>query len=56
MPKTRSEYWIPKLERNKARDARNLEALCAAGWLVLVIWECEIGDSRLERTLRKFLL
>ena len=30
-PRARPDYWLPKLQRNKERDARNLEALRAAG-------------------------
>ena len=40
-PRSRPEYWIPKLARNKARDAENLAALEALGWDVLTLWECE---------------
>lgn len=40
-PKTRLEYWDPKLDGNLARDRRNIEALEALGWRVLVLWECE---------------
>jgi DNA mismatch endonuclease (patch repair protein) len=55
-PHARPEYWLPKLKRNKERDARNLETLEAAGWKALIIWECELGDVKaLERNLRKFL-
>ena len=45
-------YWLPKLERNQARDARAQEALAAAGWRSLVVWECQTAD---ERTLRKLV-
>lgn len=36
------EYWIPKIERNMARDRRNNAALEGAGWLVIRFWEDEI--------------
>jgi DNA mismatch endonuclease (patch repair protein) len=42
--KSRIDYWGPKLEANKARDARNLRDLEAQGWSVLVIWQCELAD------------
>jgi DNA mismatch endonuclease (patch repair protein) len=41
LPKSRQEYWAPKLARNVQRDKRNHEALKQQGWNVLVIWECE---------------
>lgn len=39
-PASNSEYWLPKLARNQERDRREHEALLAAGWRVLVVWEC----------------
>jgi DNA mismatch endonuclease (patch repair protein) len=49
MPKSRLEFWKPKLEGNRARDERQRAALEAAGWKVLTVWECQIGDrGRLE--------
>lgn len=41
VPKTRREFWVPKLAGNVARDARSLAALEELGWRVGVIWECE---------------
>jgi DNA mismatch endonuclease (patch repair protein) len=46
MPKSNLTYWKPKLERNRARDTRNIEALAAAGWKPLIIWECETKDEK----------
>lgn len=40
LPKTRSEFWKEKLEKNVERDKSTNEALLAAGWRVLTIWEC----------------
>ena len=57
IPKTRSDYWRHKLDRNVERDRRTEAALRAAGWSVLVIWECETnGDTDgLARRIRTFL-
>jgi DNA mismatch endonuclease (patch repair protein) len=55
-PRTRPEYWLPKLCRNVARDARNVRRLRAAGWRVMVIWECETRvPATVERRLWAFL-
>lgn len=43
-PNSNRDYWIPKIKRNQERDAKNLVALRADGWKVLVIWECEIRE------------
>lgn len=41
-PKSNSTYWLPKLNANVDRDARNKGLLQAQGWRVLRFWECEI--------------
>lgn len=43
IPLTRSDYWLTKLERNTRRDRRDEGLLEAAGWRVLVVWECELA-------------
>lgn len=43
-PKTRSEFWGPKLQRNRERDKGNREALEAMGWTVETVWQCETRD------------
>ena len=56
LPKTRREYWVPKLRRTRRRDEQNEAVLRSDGWRVLVIWECEVGDRAvLEDRLREFL-
>lgn len=56
MPKSRLDFWEPKLTANKERDARNKKLLGKEGWKVLTIWECELKDTeRLKRTIRRFL-
>jgi DNA mismatch endonuclease (patch repair protein) len=42
LPKSRGEWWAEKLVSNVARDHANQEALEAAGWRVLIVWECEV--------------
>jgi DNA mismatch endonuclease (patch repair protein) len=44
LPKSRGEYWLPKLSRNQERDAAARVELRARGWDVLVVWECETND------------
>jgi DNA mismatch endonuclease (patch repair protein) len=45
VPKANRDYWLAKLGRNTARDARNLADLTAAGWRVETVWECEMKDE-----------
>lgn len=46
LPKSRLEFWEPKLAGNVERDRRNRSTLEAAGWQVIVIWECETRDPQ----------
>jgi DNA mismatch endonuclease (patch repair protein) len=56
IPKSRTEYWQTKLERNVARDAKHIAELEAADWSVLVIWECQTGPpDALRQQLALFL-
>lgn len=56
IPKSRTEYWRPKLQKNRRRDKLNLKKLEKLGWAVMVIWECEIGNpEQMMRTFSKFL-
>jgi DNA mismatch endonuclease (patch repair protein) len=56
LPKSRLDFWIPKLEGNKLRDQRNKRALARRGWKVLTIWECQLGDlSQLSARIGRFL-
>lgn len=42
IPKTRPEFWLNKIEGNRARDVRQLIALHDSGWRVLTVWECAV--------------
>jgi len=42
VPKTRTDFWIAKLNRNVEVDNRNEQMLREAGWRVRVIWECHL--------------
>jgi DNA mismatch endonuclease (patch repair protein) len=56
LPRSKPDYWGPKLERNRWRDAVNIGRLREMGWEVLVVWECEMRDQQdLVRRLTQFL-
>jgi DNA mismatch endonuclease (patch repair protein) len=47
LPATRRQFWAAKIDSNRARDARDIIGLVAAGWRVLVVWECALkGPAR----------
>lgn len=49
-PKSRTDYWLPKFDRNVERDREVIEALEERGWHVTVVWECELTKARAEET------
>ncbi len=56
MPKSRTEFWRNKIERNKARDLEDRNALQLLGWNVIVIWECQINQAEIrEQTLQSLV-
>lgn len=55
-PKTRLDFWEPKLRANRARDEAVLRHLADAGWRSLIIWECETRDAAsVAARLKEFL-
>ncbi|THD71716.1 DNA mismatch endonuclease Vsr [Phenylobacterium sp.] len=56
VPKQNRDYWVGKVDRNRARDARSSDALTALGWRVETIWECDLKDAvAFEARLRSLL-
>lgn len=43
VPRTRADYWLPKLAANKERDRRKEAELVAQGWEVATVWECDLA-------------
>jgi len=56
LPKSRLDFWLPKLEGNKKRDEKNKRMLQRDGWKVLTIWECQLKSAeKLGSRIRRFL-
>lgn len=56
LPRSRLEYWAPKIEANAQRDRVKTAELEAMGWDVLIVWQCEMRDlPQLERRLQHFV-
>ena len=50
VPKTNTEFWINKIEKNRQRDVKNINALQALGWKVIVVWECQLKNGKADNT------
>jgi len=56
LPRSRLEYWKPKLAKNVERDRTKEEQLVSLGWDVFVVWQCQTRDTDLLGSeLRRFL-
>ncbi|QHL88228.1 DNA mismatch endonuclease Vsr [Nibribacter ruber] len=53
VPKTRTDWWLNKLQTNRKKDEENENLLVERGWKVLTIWECELKSKTKEVTLVK---
>lgn len=51
MPQSNTNYWIPKLKKNKLRDETNIRKLQEMGWHVIVVWECQLKKKNRQKTL-----
>lgn len=52
LPKSRLDFWVPKLEGNAARDEKKHAVLRALGWRVMIFWECQLSDLQ---TIQRFV-
>lgn len=50
-PKTRTEFWMNKINRNQERDKEVKQQLAKMGWHSITIWECELKPSNKDKTL-----
>ena len=55
IPKSNTDYWIPKLEKNVNRLRENLETLDTMGYRTAVIWECEVNDLENNKALMEIV-
>jgi DNA mismatch endonuclease, patch repair protein len=51
VPKTRTEWWLTKINSNIGNDAKASKALRKEGWKIIHLWECHLRPAKLHRTL-----
>ena len=60
LPKSNTDFWMEKLQRNVERDEFNIKKLTEDGWKVLVVWECElkkrIREEHLEQLYQEIII
>lgn len=55
VPKTRTEWWLAKIGRNKEKDLENYRKLTQAGWKIIYIFECELKKDKVNETLKQLI-
>jgi DNA mismatch endonuclease (patch repair protein) len=55
VPKTKTEWWLNKINGNIAKDEKAILALKKDGWKVLIIWECAVKPGKVESSLNNLL-
>ena len=56
LPKTNTDFWQRKINRNRQRDVEVQQRLAAMGWHSITVWGCELTKKRYEQTLQSLEL
>ena len=56
MPKSKLNFWLPKLRKNVERDKKVQKELRDLGWQSLVIWECQLKECEMVRKSTRLFL
>ena len=54
-PKTRTEWWLNKINGNITNDLKAANFLKQDGWKIITIWECLLKPARIEKSLNSLL-
>lgn len=55
VPKTRTDWWLNKINTNIVNDLKAVKALKKEGWKVITLWECDLKAIKTEKTLNKLI-
>ena len=55
VPKTRTEWWLNKINTNRENNRKNCELLKEMKWNVITVWECSLKKKKQESTLNNIL-
>lgn len=56
IPKTRTEWWLRKIENNKNNDYKNIIELKLENWNVIIVWECQLKSEIIcEEIIKKII-
>jgi DNA mismatch endonuclease (patch repair protein) len=55
VPKSRTEWWLEKINKNISNDVKNKQTLTALQWNIIEIWECDLKKNKVDATLGQLL-
>lgn len=55
VPKTKTEWWLNKINTNITNDKKAIAALKKDGWKIITLWECDLKTNKIDNTLPKLL-
>ena len=55
VPKTRTDWWLNKINSNIANDTKAIKALKKEGWKIINLWECDLKSLKIEKALSTLL-
>jgi DNA mismatch endonuclease (patch repair protein) len=55
VPKTKTEWWLNKINSNIANDEKAINCLKKDGWKIITLWECDLKPAKLEYSLSELL-
>jgi DNA mismatch endonuclease, patch repair protein len=55
VPKTRTEWWLNKINGNVENDKKATKALKKEGWKIITLWECDLKPTFIDKTLTSLL-
>ena len=55
VPKTRTEWWLNKINGNIANDVKAIKALQKEGWKIINLWECNLRPLIIQKELTALL-
>ncbi len=45
LPKTRTEWWADKINKNAVNDQKSEAALINLNWKIIVLWQCQLKNN-----------
>jgi DNA mismatch endonuclease, patch repair protein len=55
VPKTRTDWWLNKININRTNDERSNSLLGKENWKIIILWECELKPGVVEKTLQSLM-